>query len=202
MSAFLAPIHFRVYDKIQRLENITQEILELAKSKSWNSNMKDEVDNNIGTVENDKLDKVIDTSNIHGWLSEQIRVAEKRLAYVVSHLLLDDKSRKDDIFSLVESIGERISTSDLQTPKDAYEIIEASLLDGMPCDRVSEIMESEEGRVLWKRRIDVHEEFWSYGIPVDVYHDIRECLIRGMLKKTNLRFEKQNEKTFLIEEVK
>ena len=35
------------------------------------------------------------------------------------------------------------------------------ILDGMPCDRVNEVILNEDNKITWQARIDVHKDIWD-----------------------------------------
>ena len=61
MSAFLGPIHFWLYNKIQFQENLIDELVAYVTAKGWS----DKADQYVST-DRRKLDEVIDEANIHG----------------------------------------------------------------------------------------------------------------------------------------
>ena len=71
MSAFLGPIHFWLYNKIQFQENLIDELVAYVTAKGWS----DKADQYVST-DRRKLDEVIDEANIHGWLQSRIHDAE------------------------------------------------------------------------------------------------------------------------------
>lgn len=75
MSAFLGPIHFWLYNKIQFQENLIDELVAYVTAKGWS----DKADQYVST-DRRKLDEVIDEANIHGWLQSRIHDAEGRYA--------------------------------------------------------------------------------------------------------------------------
>lgn len=72
MSAFLGPIHFWLYNKIGKQEELTKAIASMAAGNGWIS------DRTAYIRDLPALEDVIDESNIHGWLQDQIHDAETR----------------------------------------------------------------------------------------------------------------------------
>lgn len=66
MSAFLGPIHFWLYNKIGKQEELTKAIASMAAGNGWIS------DRTAYIRDLPALEDVIDESNIHGWLQDQI----------------------------------------------------------------------------------------------------------------------------------
>ena len=88
MSAFLGPIHFWLYNKIQFQENLIDELVAYVTAKGWS----DKADQYVST-DRRKLDEVIDEANIHGWLQSRIHDAEGRYAALVLDAAGDDVFR-------------------------------------------------------------------------------------------------------------
>ena len=64
------------------------------------------------------------------------------------------------------------------------------ILDGMPCDRVNEVIDSSEGSIMWKRRVCVHKNIWeNEGILVDVFYELREHWINAFVNTMNNDYE-------------
>ena len=52
------------------------------------------------------------------------------------------------------------------TAEDIFNSMNDYILDGMPCDRVNEVITSNDEIVEWKRRICVNKEIWeNEGVP-------------------------------------
>ena len=83
MSAFLAPIHFWMYDKILIAQRLTFAVEE----KFLNEEEKNEVESLFPALVSEDLEEVIDQSNIHGWLHTAVSNVEIRFAYTVKKLL-------------------------------------------------------------------------------------------------------------------
>ena len=64
------------------------------------------------------------------------------------------------------------------------------ILDGMPCDRVNEIVENSENKVVWKRRVCVHKDiFDKVGLDVGVFYSLREKWIENFVSEINSNFK-------------
>ena len=97
MSAFLGPIHFWLYNKIQIQNEIVEDIINLSEEKSSKINLKKEADQRYGVSETRALEEVIDETNIHGWLQSLVSQVEYKLAYLVTILLEENKDILNDI---------------------------------------------------------------------------------------------------------
>ena len=70
MSAFLGPIHYWLYNKIQLQEKLTAQFAQMAVNNKWIAG------DIYSKVDERPLDELIDESNIHGWLQTRISDAE------------------------------------------------------------------------------------------------------------------------------
>ena len=77
MSTFLGPIHFWLYRKIGKQEELTKAIASYAEQKGW---IEEQVKY---TKDLPALEDVIDESNIHGWLQGQLHDAETRYVELI-----------------------------------------------------------------------------------------------------------------------
>lgn len=72
------------------------------------------------------------------------------------------------------------------TAPEAFHRLDALLLDGMPCDQVNRVRESDDNRIAWDRTMDLHSEFWQgHG---DCYYALRQALVDGLLAATDYAF--------------
>ena len=77
MSLFLGKIHYWLFNKVLWFEGLEGEIIELAKNEGLNIyKLQDEINIKYGEkLPDKKLEDMIDTSNIHGWLQGKIHNA-------------------------------------------------------------------------------------------------------------------------------
>lgn len=93
MSAFLGPIHYWLYRKIQLQESLTEAMLSSISSEDDRTALENKLNTVYGIVERRPLEQVIDNGNIHGWLQSQIGIAEKRFAAAVTEILHNDTTQ-------------------------------------------------------------------------------------------------------------
>lgn len=190
MSAFLGPIHHWLYHKINLQDKLTEAYLASAAEAGF-PEVREKVDATFGTMPEGSLETIIDESNIHGWLQEKIHFVEKRYALTVTELLAKKPEAIDRLSQIAYEFGQKNSTLTKEnTAKDAYQVLNDTLIDGMPCDHVNMVLDASENDVAWRRTQCVHEDFWTaVGGDVNVYYQLRMQLIRGMLSPTSLTFD-------------
>lgn len=201
MSAVLGPIHFWMYNKIQIQQEIVEEIIKL--SECLEQGLREELDAKYGISEKESLNKVIDEGNIHGWLQNNVSQAEYKLAYSITELTKKNPEILKKIELIFEEKGKQQSSSvTIDSAKEAYKLISDSLLDGMPCDHASTVLEENEEKVIWKRNTCVHKKYWDeVGGDSNIYYFLREAFIRGTLMGTILVYEKIDEANNMIRRV-
>lgn len=188
MSKFLGPVHFWLYRKIQLQEGLTDAIVKFGKENNWNVLESSALSEDVKPVEMPELDAVIDTGNIHGWLQSRIGAAEDRAARIVTAVLDEDEKRLSDLKTAAEAYG-RSNRAEVKDAQDVYRMLNDSLLDGMPCDRVNQLTEEDENRVCWTRTQDVHAgSYHALGKGDAVYYDLRTAMVSGMLDGTGFTY--------------
>lgn len=199
MSAFLGPIHFWLYNKIEIQNEIVEETLDYA-TNSLNNNMRDDLYNKFGDGDLKPLDQVIDVTNIHGWLQERVNQVEKKLAYTVTELTKNNPENFQIIKDIFKSKGAEVSTLEKDSSLDEiYKAINDTLLDGMPCDRANSVVSQEDNEIIWKRNVCVHQQYWD-DVQGDIndFYTLRDEFIEGLLSVTDVKYVKLDETTSRI----
>lgn len=190
MSAFLGPIHYWLYHKIQLQEELIGSVLGTAGQEGWDTLSVEKLNAACGAADLRPLEEVIDQGNIHGWLHQRIGVSEIRLAYLVTKLLKADASRLAVLKQSAYRFGERHTLENVADANAAFRALEDTLLNGMPCDHVNSILAQGAGRVAWRQTQCVHREYWDrVGGDIAVYNTLRTQIIEGMLAHSALRFQ-------------
>ena len=83
MSAFLGPVHFMLYNKIQRQNELLNEIINASEENHWVNGIAEQLKEKCGENETAPLETVIDESAIHNWLNNQVSIAESRMAFAL-----------------------------------------------------------------------------------------------------------------------
>ena len=197
MSLFLGKIHYWLFNKVLWFEGLEGEIIKLAKDKGIDvEKLEAEINSKYGVkTPNKNLEDMIDTSNIHGWLQGKIHSAEGRMAAWTKVILENNQDYILDMRKVYENQGVNAANE----AKESLENINAEtifnsmndyILDGMPCDRVNEVIDSSEESIMWKRRVCVHKNIWeNEGILVDVFYELREHWINSFVNTMNNDYE-------------
>jgi hypothetical protein len=190
MSAFLGPIHTWLYNKILLQNAMTDAIAAYAEEKGWTKGLNEKLASRYGTLETGNLEDNINTDNIHGWLQERVSLVENRLAYAVTTLLEEDSTRLDEMKQAVKEFGKNHSASGNLSVKQAYDHLENTLLNGMPCDRVNQLVKEEPDLLAYRQAVEIHQPYWDmiHG-DVSNYYELREALIQGMFEGSSVQFD-------------
>ena len=197
MSLFLGKIHYWLFNKILWLEGLENEIINLANEQGLDiEKLSNETNLKYGEkLPNKKLEDMIDTKNIHGWLQSKIHSAEGRMAMWTTTILNSDeqsitKMEKIYIEQGIKAAKEVKSNQVIENAKEIYNSINDYILDGMPCDRVNEIITSEDNCVEYRRRICVHKDIWNKeNGDVNTFYKLRSLWIKAFVNEVNSDFE-------------
>ena len=194
MSAFLASIHFWMYDKIL----IAQKLTFAVEEKFLNKEERDEAGSLFPALISEDLEEVIDQSNIHGWLHTAVSNVEIRFAYVVKKLL-DKGISLEDIKKVAFEYGTTFPKYDISSLKDAYELLMDTLLDGLPCDVSISIIREDENELEFVLYNDIHKQYFNeFDMEVSVYHELREAFVNGLFESYSLKYKNITDSDKLI----
>ncbi|OEF99947.1 hypothetical protein BHF71_07050 [Vulcanibacillus modesticaldus] len=199
MSAFLAPVHFWMYDKIINLRNLEDELSELLRDNEQYREFLENLSKKYGDINRDEsLEAIIDHSNIHGWLQKNVDIVEVRHAEVITKLI-DMGVSMDKILEKTEEHAIKVANNIHQeaeknkdnfiksygydTPKEVFATINTYVLDGLPCDRVSLPIEESPNEFIWETTNCIHEKYWdSIGGDVSNYYQVRNTWINSFVQ--------------------
>ena len=196
MSLFLGKIHYWLFNKILWFQELEDKIMELVKDEKIDKKVFNEKINKIygEKITNKNLDEIVDKNNIHGWLQSKINSSEERVAAWVKVVLENCENPIKDLEAIFKEKA-LIEAKDLKvfknifTAKEIYKAVNDRILDGMPCDRINEILILEDELVQWKRKICVHKELWNKeNIDVEIFYRLRGVWIENFINELNPEF--------------
>ena len=193
MSAFLGPIHFWLYNKIRFQEDLIDALCARAVSEGW---LAEEDTQKFVSTDRRELQDAIDESNIHGWLQGRIHDGEGRYAALVTTLLQEDANRLQTLKDVAFYTGKEKRTEVPTTAPEAIHQLDNTLLNGMPCDQVMKVTESNPDKVVWEETQDLHSSFWNGQGAY--YYDLRAELIKGILADSGLTFKQTDTNRYEI----
>jgi hypothetical protein len=200
MSAFLGPIHYWLYNKIQLQQAIVDDIYALG--EQYGLSLKEACDNKFGAFENKPLEEMIDQGNIHGWLQERVSQVENKYASAVTTLLNKNQEAMGSLKTILFNNGTGLAITlkeYLLNATGVYKAITDNLLDGMPCDHANRILEQNEKEVTWSRAVCVHSQYWDAASgDIAIYYELRDTWIEALVQELGFTFDKLDETTYKI----
>ena len=133
--------------------------------------------------------------SIHGWLQNKIHSAEGRMAAWTKAILENNETaigKLENIYANqgIKAAKEVKEEKNIISAKEIYDSINDYILDGMPCDRVNEVIIAEEDKVQWKRRICVHNDIWQKeSMDVSIFYQLRNIWIKAFVQEVNSQYE-------------
>lgn len=181
MSQFLGPVHYRMFEKIRALDARTDLLL------SGQADVAANADTACGTLAEGTLDTVVDADNIHGWLQNQVDIAECRHAHVV-HALLAKGETVDSLKEKQNALNPVSAGEDMQ---QNFFLLDEAFLDGMPCDRSMAVTDKDDTSLCFVIDEAAHAAYWQHGTPVSVYEELRFDAMQKQAEASGMRIERR-----------
>jgi hypothetical protein len=198
MSRFLGPIHHWLFNKIKLHEKLEKNIVESLEDKyglEIEQTHSYFIDSHGSLIDDNPLEELIDTNNIHGWLQERINIAETRFADFITTVL--DKFPGEAI-ELIENEYKKqgrecgINSKEKYPINNAIEIYKSLnnyILDGMPCDNANNIINSTEKEIEWQITNCLHKKYWEkVGGNTEIFHNLRSLWNSNFVENANASF--------------
>lgn len=196
MSAFLAPIHSWLFNKIILAQELEQNIVNLHVQKFGNEAeiIKNESEELYGKyIENKPLEDIIDVNNIHGWLQGRIKEVESRTAYIVTKYfeIYKEESKEITKNAYVKQAKVCASKEDnkINSPENVYMSLNNYILSGMPCDRVNSISEKNDDYIVYTQTGCIHKANYELGKGnLDYLYELRELWIKTFVESLAINY--------------
>jgi len=198
MSAFLAPIHTWLFSKILLAEDLEVNLKKVYIDKYGEVAMdiaKKSLayGNPIDTTKN--IEDIIDVSNIHGWLQDKIGKVETRTAFIITEMIKKYDAEAEVIAKTCfeeqgKNVGETLKAKGTpERPEEIFNAINNYLLEGMPCDRVTRPIKSEEDIFEWETTSCIHKNNWEAASgDVNVFYELRHTWTKAFIEAVNDKF--------------
>ena len=200
MSLFLGKIHYWLYNKILLSEKIEEEIIVWANNdglpaEEW----REHISNQYGApTGGEDLEGIIDTSNIHGWLQQKIGGTELRQAALVTEILSEKQVYMNDLVEIYKNQGQ-LAARDYDnvpdSPEAMFNALHYCVLECMPCDRVNDVVSSNDDEIVWQTTSCIHKPYWQL-VQGDVnnFYILRETWAKAFIHELNptYNYEKAN----------
>ncbi len=189
MSAFLGPIHDKMFARITFLETIERYIYNEGMAKfgeSINTIRLESEELYGGSSLGYSIEEVVDTANIHGSLQELVTNVEKRHNHIIAKLISEKgDDGKQLLLDVYKKIGGLLS-SKIKTDKQElnapilYDFLDQYFLDGMPCNSISGITKNNEKELTWIFANALHKDNFL-DTDVSFYYELRKQLVNALL---------------------
>lgn len=189
MSMFLAPIHSMMYNKVHIQDEFATKLVE----SLGNEAILNELNLKAAPTQKGNLEDVIDTSNIHGWLQNQVNISEVRFAQAIK-LLLDNGITIDSMKETMFNLGKKVDVKNIETSQDVFQAMNQIFLDGMPCDHVNSVIDRQDTSLTFERSQNVHESYYKdLNLDPNIYFTLRDSYLSGILSNTKFKIEEKTE---------
>ncbi len=193
MSKFLAPIHSWLFNKVKLSESIEKEIIaafNLATDPADQPFLTN-LYKSIGTPLGDEaIEDLIDVNNIHGWLQGRIHQTEQRSAALITYVIQHKPNGLSQLEEVYKAIGKSLipiyALNGAITPEMAFKKIHDILLEGMPCDRVHQIVSQDATHIRWDAYQCLHQNYFEkVDGEISTYYALKSVLISALLSEAN-----------------
>lgn len=188
MSAFLGPIHYRMFAKAQAVDGLARDIAAHADAEGWTSGLATELDERLPRLAGEITD-YIDLSNIHSSLNGLVGRSEDALALACKPL----QEHLDELCDYARSLGREAGSESLSAQtslQDAWQSMDDHWLDGMPCDRFLELTGNDEDHIAWSIQLGPHT---AAG-----YEKIRAAWMAGFMEAADIELSASGEGDYEI----
>jgi hypothetical protein len=191
VSAFLGPIHHIMYGRIQLAAARQQDLLDFVTPRlspgqaeallaAWTLRH---------ALPQGELGDLIGEAPIHGWLQRQLEAQLESEAQLWA-LLSDRPERLRLVAGHLRQhglrLGEALLSEDGERAKDArrwLQAVDAALLEGMPCDHLSQVVAAGEKAYIVRRDLLAHSGHWQRaGLAEDAAIDLHGAWMAGMME--------------------
>jgi len=198
MSAFLAPIHTWLFNKILLAEDLERS-LQKAYIDRYGENAKDATEKSLAygsSIDITKnIEDIIDVSNIHGWLQDKISKVETRTALIITEM---NKKYWEEAYMIAKvcfeaqgkAVGETSKAKEMPgDPEELFNTLNNYLLEGMPCDRVTRLIKSESNVLEWETTSCIHKKYWEMvNGDVNIFYELRHIWTKAFIENSNEKY--------------
>jgi len=156
-----------LYDKIILLEKLEEDIGQWADSEGLPAQewMQDTIERFGKPTEGKPLEKVTNKNNIARWLFDRVQSTELRQAALITDILSEKPELIDELIKIFKRHGEN-SAKEYQglipkMPEEIYIILNDYVLEGMPNERVNDILSGNENVIIWRTNKCLHKPYWD-----------------------------------------
>lgn len=195
MSAFLAPIHTWLFNKILLAQDLEKNIVKLHVDKYGKDSI--EIQNEAISIygdyiQNKPLEDLININNIHGWLQDRIKEVESRSSYIITRYLEmhSEESKcltREAYVSQAKECAKRDNKTSL--PEDVYISLNNYILAGMPCDRANSIIEKNGDFIVYEQNNAIYKENLELGkANLEYIYELKELWVKTFVENVEPKY--------------
>lgn len=189
MSAFLGPIHYWMFNKIQILESRAFAIAASLETGGKAEPVKKAIDGYGERLDGKDIAVLLGDNPIHQFLEGLIGKVEVFEAQLVE-AAGDDF---DKVLSAVEAHGREMAARALGASggkmgslHDIYQVVNEYQLEGMPCDPGAVVEELSDDKMIYAHSSCNHIRNWEYtGVDVKKMCDVNNTWLKGLITGLN-----------------
>lgn len=199
MSAFLGPIHHKMYQKICAQSRLAFAIAKFGDTNGWTQDAEQTLHHQFPLLQG-ALEDLIDPLNIHGWLSQQVAHAEARLAAAVQEAVKQDEQKAEQLLAFVAEDGRNQAALHSAPCSDCtalWQAMDLFWVDGMPCDRCVQVASREDGSIDWSIESATHTNGWSDDCAIS-YAQLRWTWVEAFAQRQGFKAQQNNPLSFYL----
>lgn len=159
----------------------------------------DYMDMNCGAIPEGSFPEIIDFSAATQFLRLYTQIAESRFAYAVSQIINSFPQSINEMRQFMYSVGEVNKMPDINTPRNALEVYETVVLDGLPGDNPKKIIEETDTKIVWTNTVETHKQYWDKArTDLSVYYELIQSFVNGILDGTGMQLIVENNSKFTV----
>lgn len=167
-----------------------------------NDKIFDYIDLNCGGIPEGDYNLVIDENAPEEFLSLYTQIVENRFAFAVTGVLKMNEEFITPIKKYMYSIGQNLEIKNCDSLEQAFGIVNSIVLDGMPFEKTKQVVFMGEERFVWEKEVDTHQKAWEKaGTSLQVYYDLLQEFVKGLLSRTKITFEIENCDSFILKKI-
>ena len=114
------------------------------------------------------------------------------MAYVITEIIKNNFLSKADVTIVFEQnaadLAQKIDINE-NSPQGLFNRVFDYMLEGMPCDRVNEIVENNETNITWKTTFCLHKDYWDeVDGDIENFYHFRSAWISSFLAESKSEY--------------
>lgn len=187
--------------KIRMMDDIANALINFS-VQNISPELSDYVDLNCGAIPQGSYEQIIDPNAAHQFLSLYTKIAEKRFAFIVSKLIQIQSGLLNSIKDFLERTGTSLNVEKIETAREAFNVYQSIILDGMPCDETKELILDSPEKFEWKMLTDTHKDSWnSAGSSSEIYFQLLKSFTDGIFSRSDFRLTIKDGEFFSISKI-